>query len=458
MAVSKLRVTGPLPAIARTGELLPRGGLLPEEVWERRHRAIVILLAAHAVAIAVLVVPQGFDVLHALLEGSVVGAAAVAAAMGRYSRRVRSMIASFGLLSASAILVHLSGGYIELHFHFFVMVIVISLYQDWWPFALAIAYVVLHHGIVGVSDPASVYNHPSAIANPWLWAGIHGAFIVAASLASMVAWRLNEDLARDRVRTQEEVAIRLRELLASEAAAHAAADRATRSKDAFFTRASHEIRTPLNAIIGFSDLLVERSTDLTERDRRYLDRIHTAGESLVTLLDKVLALAELESERPLDRVAIDGATFLVPLLETAASAGAAEGVSVATGTPPGPFELRADGRLGTALREMVRAAIEAAGRGGRLAIASRLGDSHLVIEVTTSGTAAEDEEIERIFDPFPTQFVENGSEVRPSRLGLAFAKRVVELHGGSVAAERASEGGTVLRVRLPIMGGVEGDR
>ncbi|MFO1533353.1 MAG: ATP-binding cassette domain-containing protein, partial [Thermoplasmatota archaeon] len=56
----------------------------------------------------------------------------------------------------------MSGGLIEFHFHFFVMVAVISLYQDWVPFLLTIAYVGLHHGIMGVLDPASVYNHADA--------------------------------------------------------------------------------------------------------------------------------------------------------------------------------------------------------------------------------------------------------------------------------------------------------
>jgi len=87
---------------------------------------------------------------------------------------VRAVLASLGLITASAVLVHLSGGYIEMHFHFFVMVVIIALYQDWIPFLLAIGYVVLHHGVVGVLLPTAVYNHPAAIAQPWLWAAVHG--------------------------------------------------------------------------------------------------------------------------------------------------------------------------------------------------------------------------------------------------------------------------------------------
>jgi PAS domain S-box-containing protein len=102
------------------------------------------------------------------------------------------VVASLGLVTSSGFLVHLVGGYIEVHFHFFVMVIVIALYQDWVPFLAALGYVVLEHGVVGILAPTAVYNHPDAWENPWKWAIIHGAFVLGASIASVVSWRLNE--------------------------------------------------------------------------------------------------------------------------------------------------------------------------------------------------------------------------------------------------------------------------
>jgi diguanylate cyclase (GGDEF)-like protein len=68
----------------------------------------------------------------------------------------------------------------------------VTLYQDWWPFLVAVAYVVLQHGVAGVIAPASVYNHQSAIDHPWRWAGIHGLFILAMSWAGIASWKLNE--------------------------------------------------------------------------------------------------------------------------------------------------------------------------------------------------------------------------------------------------------------------------
>ncbi len=81
---------------------------------------------------------------------------------------------------------------VEAHFHFFVMVGVITLYQDWLPFGLALAYVVVHHSVLGLLVPTSVFNHPAALRSPLKWALVHGAFVLAASVAYLVNWRLSE--------------------------------------------------------------------------------------------------------------------------------------------------------------------------------------------------------------------------------------------------------------------------
>jgi hypothetical protein len=78
---------------------------------------------------------------------------ALPAALPAIGRRARSAAAVLGLVTASAVIVHLSGGVVEAHFHFFVMVGVITLYQDWLPFGLALGYVVVHHTVLGGAGP-----------------------------------------------------------------------------------------------------------------------------------------------------------------------------------------------------------------------------------------------------------------------------------------------------------------
>jgi diguanylate cyclase (GGDEF)-like protein len=180
-------------AVVRT--LLPQGRPLSDDRWETRHRGIAVLMLLHIPALFVMGLATHHTMAHSAVDVFGIACCAYVAFRRDLTRHVRSGATTLGLVLCSAVLVHLSGGNIEMHFHFFVVVGVITLYQDWVPFLLALVFVVLHHGILGVIDPGAVYNHPAAKAQPWLWAGIHGAFVLAASVAHVLAWRLNEDQA-----------------------------------------------------------------------------------------------------------------------------------------------------------------------------------------------------------------------------------------------------------------------
>ena len=76
------------------------------------------------------------------------------------------------------------------------------------------------------------------------------------------------------------------------------AERASKFKDQFLSTMSHELRTPLNAVLGFSDLLAdERYGSLNERQRRYINNIHTGGEHLLHLISDILDLSKIQAGR-----------------------------------------------------------------------------------------------------------------------------------------------------------------
>jgi diguanylate cyclase (GGDEF)-like protein len=179
---------------ARVRAVLPTGRLLPDEVWQRRHTVIVRIALIQAVLLGLVALVRGEAPLLALAEAAVVAAPVAVAVLPapREARGIRAAAATLSLMAGCVLLVYLMDGLTEAHFLFFVMVGLVSLYQDWAPFGVALLVVLTHHGVAGMLFPHSVFGHDQAQEQPWVWAGVHGAFVLAASLANLAAWRLNE--------------------------------------------------------------------------------------------------------------------------------------------------------------------------------------------------------------------------------------------------------------------------
>jgi Methyl-accepting chemotaxis protein (MCP) signalling domain len=179
---------------SRVIAFLPAGGHLTDAEFTRRHRAILFLIWVQAAGtllfgLAMHVYPP-IVVAESLLIAALGGVAAVKVLAPRF----RSAIATLALITTSAVIVQFSGGVIEAHFHFFVMLAVIALYQDWIPFLLAILFVAVDHGVIGTLFPHAEYNNPAAIAHPWQWALIHAAFVLGEAVALLAGWKIIEGL------------------------------------------------------------------------------------------------------------------------------------------------------------------------------------------------------------------------------------------------------------------------
>jgi len=171
---------------------LPKGRPLRPTAFALRHRGILVLLWLHVPALAAFGVARGFGLGHSLVEGAAVASLAVVATLAR-GQTIRSLAAALGLVTSSAVLVHLWDGAIEGHFHFFVVMTVLALYQSWLPFMVALAFIVLEHGIFGALASSSVYAHAAGSSHPWTWALIHGGFVLVSCIGNLLAWRLTEE-------------------------------------------------------------------------------------------------------------------------------------------------------------------------------------------------------------------------------------------------------------------------
>jgi signal transduction histidine kinase len=179
---------------------LPRGDTLDDQAFEQRHRTLRIVLGLHLPVLAVYGIVQGQGVLHSLGEVGFAGALLGLASLGAMPRRAKGILVSAGLVWCSAVLVHFSGGMIEAHFHFFIILGFIALYQDWAAFGWAIVFTALSHGLGSTLAPDMMFNHTSAIENPWTWSIIHAAAVLVGAVGQIIGWRLAED-SQDRATT-----------------------------------------------------------------------------------------------------------------------------------------------------------------------------------------------------------------------------------------------------------------
>jgi diguanylate cyclase (GGDEF)-like protein len=254
--------------------VLPRGGTLPEAEWEQRHRALLIFLWLNVVAIPAFGALTGhYGVVHDLAHAAGLLVFGVLGMMRRLGRAVRAASVSLGLLTAAALLVHLTGGLIEAHFYFFVMIVVLTLYEDWRPFLIAVGYVLFHHGVMGMIEPHAVFNRPAAWAQPWKWAGIHALFVAGAGAAAVVAWRLNENV-RERMLTVQ-----------AQLAEAALVDSLTElpNRRQLMLDLEHVVEVEAPTLLAIFDL---------DGFKGYNDAFgHTAGDALLTRLSHRLAAA-----------------------------------------------------------------------------------------------------------------------------------------------------------------------
>ncbi|MDA0180735.1 EAL domain-containing protein [Solirubrobacter phytolaccae] len=179
---------------------IPRGRALPHEVWAARHRALLLVLAAHLIVLPAFAATRGWSLPAAWAFDVAPALSGALACVPRLSRTVRSSLCATALLCCSAVLVVAWHGTTEAHFHYFVMVGTLALYQQWWTFLLAIGFVVVQHGAFGAVHAETVFSHDHS---PWKWAAIHGAFVAALAVAMLASWRESERVAEAEAASEE---------------------------------------------------------------------------------------------------------------------------------------------------------------------------------------------------------------------------------------------------------------
>jgi signal transduction histidine kinase len=407
----------------RAGSWLPRGALLREQDWHWRHAAVCLLLGAHLPVLAVwsaVAGPPG-ELWHVLLPLALL----VGSRVRRLSRRVRSLSAALGLLTCSALVVHLGSQAPEAHVHFFVAVAVIALYQDWTVYALAIAFVLAHHGWLALGPGGR---------EDWTWAAVHALAVGAESAVLVLFWRANE-LSREAEDLAREA------LAAGQSRVQARIDDAERLRYDLIGTVSHEFRTPLTGIRGAALTLLKRGDRLDSAGReRLLRAVLEQQERLSRLLENMLLAAKVtEADR--------SASTDVEQVATAVAAAVPAGTHVAVVVEPG-LRAHIDRRaLEQVLQNLVDNALHHGARGSMPLVAGGRDDAGVWLTVSNEGRVLDLTRKDELFQPF-TQVDSTATREREGiGVGLFVVSRLVEAYGGSVDVDSHS-GWVTVEVRL----------
>ena len=222
-------------------------------------------------------------------------------------------------------------------------------------------------------------------------------------------------------------------------------------KNDFVQHVSYELRSPLTNIIGFTELLQTPSFgSLNERQHEYLDHISSSSSVLLTIVNDILDLATVDAgimELEIDDVDVSAA--INEAAERVAERLRDHNIGLAVHIGEGAERFRADAnRLRQVLFNLLSNAANYAPEDSDIRLMVEREDDEIVFSVQDEGPGMPREVLDSVFQRFQSH--NNGGRKRGAGLGLSIVKSFVELHGGAVHIQTASNSGTTVTCRFPI--------
>ena len=232
------------------------------------------------------------------------------------------------------------------------------------------------------------------------------------------------------------------------------AEQANRAKSEFLAHMSHELRTPLNAIIGFADAMKSNMFGPigNERYAEYVRHIAASGKHLLDITNDILDLSKVEAgrlelfEEIVDvRAAVEQCGALLHELALG------QGLRFAVTLPSDLPRLRADAKMVRQVAlNLLSNALKFTPRGGEVtATAERDAAGNLILVVSDTGIGIAEADIATALAPFGQIDSSLNRKHAGTGLGLPLAKRLVELHGGTLTVESVVGRGTTVRAAWP---------
>jgi PAS domain S-box-containing protein len=249
-------------------------------------------------------------------------------------------------------------------------------------------------------------------------------------------------------------------LLERERVARAESERAARLKDEFLATLSHELRTPLSAILGWADVLREKSSD-PQRVVRGVEVIGRNARAQAQLIDDLLDLSRvITGKMRLNTSRLALSSIIEAAIEAVRPAADARDIHLESSLHPMSELIHGDAaRLQQVLWNLLSNAVKFTGEGGRVVVSLRKVGSHAEIRVSDTGKGMRADFLPHVFERFRQADSSAAREHGGLGIGLALVKELTELHGGDVRAHSPGEGmGSTFTIRLPLASIQDGAR
>jgi PAS domain S-box-containing protein len=252
------------------------------------------------------------------------------------------------------------------------------------------------------------------------------------------------------------VAIENVRLLERESSARASAEESNRLKDEFLATVSHELRTPLTAILGWSRMLETGGLDPAVAARA-IETIRRNARAQSQIIDDILDVSRIiTGNLYLDLQPIELAPVIEASINVVRPTAEAKGIQIETEFDSQPTVVSGDSnRLQQVFWNLLSNAIKFTPTGGWVRIAVHQLESCVEIKVADNGQGIGADFLPFVFDRFRQADSTTTRQHGGLGLGLAIARQLVEIHGGSVGAESAGEQkGATFTLQLPVVGSV----
>ncbi len=240
-------------------------------------------------------------------------------------------------------------------------------------------------------------------------------------------------------------------LLQLEQAARGAAEKANQTKDEFVAMVSHDLRSPLNAILGWAKLLRTRQLD-ADTVTNALETIERNAQSQAKLLEDLLNMSRiLRGQLQLEVRPVELVNIVKASVETAYPSANAKDIDLESiideSIPPIVGDTN---RLLQVLGNLLSNAIKFTPSGGRVEVQlAKSDDSQILIQVSDTGLGIQPEFLPHVFERY--RQADCNSQHSGLGLGLAIARHLVQLHGGTIQAHSQGEGlGATFTIKLPL--------